>query len=151
MVSPAGLKRFISIPGGISLAEAEERAGARLETLRARSEADMQDSLASLGQYLRLLVGPPNGALRQELHRLSYCVVNLGGTFGREGLSKAGYSLCRLLDELQHGWDREAVDVHVGAMRLLFAPSELTLAAQTDILDGLEKVRIRAVKGCLAS
>jgi hypothetical protein len=141
------LRRFLNIPGGISVAEAEERAALHLETLRARSEADMQDSLASLGQYMSLLQGAPTPALRQEMHRLSCCIINLGGTFGRAALSKAGYSFCRLLDDLEGGWDRAAADVHFAAMKLLFTPEQIPAEAQTRILDGLNKVRVRAVSG----
>lgn len=143
-----GLGRFLNIPGGITLTEAEERAAGRLESLRPRSEADMKDSLASLGHYLALTQGAPSEVLRQELHRLSCCVVNLGGTFGRAALSKAGYSLWCLLDDLEGRWDRQAVDVHFAAMKLLFAPEQVPAEAQARILQGLDKVRRRAVSAC---
>lgn len=147
---PSGLSRFFNIPGGISLAEAEARAALKLDTLRGRCEADMQDSLDSLGEYLRLLEGAPSASLRRELHRLSCCVVSLAGTFERGALSKAGYSLCRLLDDMGEGWDRLAVDVHVAAMRRLFTPAGASEEAQQRIVEGLDKVRAQAVRAVRA-
>lgn len=144
-MSESRLARFLNVPGGISLEEAEERAAAKLETLRGRCELDMQSSLEAIGDYLRLLNGAPSPALREELHRLSCCIVSLGGTFDRAALSKAGYSFCRLLDDMGEHWDRTAVDVHFNAMRRLFAPDgDATMQAR--IVEGLDKVRIQTVR-----
>lgn len=144
-----GLARFLNIPGGITMAEAHERGCEKLESLRARCIADMDDSLSSIGGYLNLFSGEPPGAVRQELHRLSCCVLSLAGTFERDALSKAAYSLCRLLDgtDAPGHWDREAVDVHFSAMRLLFKPDRISPKAQAYLIDGLNKVSTQAKAG----
>ncbi|MEZ5996439.1 MAG: hypothetical protein R3C25_11900 [Hyphomonadaceae bacterium] len=139
------LARFLNAPGGMTREEAKARADSKIERLRPRSEADMAEALKSMANLLATCDGPPDAAVRKELHRLSCVLVSLGGTFGRAALSKAGYSLCRLLDELGEGWDQSAVDVHFNAMRLLFTPGAIPPEAQVRMVEGLHKVRSRVV------
>jgi hypothetical protein len=145
--SRSGLARFINIPGGITLADAEERASMRLESLSERAVADMEESIVRIQAYLRLLSGAPPTVVCHEIHRLSCCVASLGGSFDRHGLTEAARSLCRLLDDSEGPvpWDRKAVDLHVDAMRILFSPQNAPPGVQEELLAGLAKVRVRAL------
>lgn len=131
----------------MTLAEAKMRADTQLEFLRDRAMAAMSEALAEIEARLAALDGAPGFEEIAELHRQSCLLISLGGTFDRAALSQGAYSLCRLLDEGEANgrWDREAVDIHAAALRLLIAPNRIGPAAQQEILHGLVRVRARAV------
>ncbi len=144
---PNPLARFINIPGGMTVEQAQERAETRLETMRNRSMADVDENVTCIGAYLALIkTGEPPRVVREELQRLATCIVSLAGTFGREGMGKAAYSLCRLIDlgEERRFWDRVAIDVHYDALRALRNPH--SAESEAHVLDGLRRV-IHRVKG----
>ena len=134
------LSRFINIPGGLTVDQAHQRANAHLEFISDRALADVDDNLACLGAYLALIREEPPRVVRDELQRLSTCIVSLAGAFGREAMGKAAYSLCRLLDlgEERGFWDRSAIDVHYGALRALRHAH--SASAEAHVLEGLRRV-----------
>jgi len=138
-----GLARFVNTPAGLTAREAQNFARLKLDMLREKSLAEIDDSLDGLGGYIRLLKNavPPN-AVEEEMHRLSCSILNLAGTFGLDALGRAAFSLCTLLDErnMRGHWDRVAVDVHLDAMRLLRQPETISQSMQSHLLDGLRKV-----------
>lgn len=138
------LARFLNVPDGLNMAEANVRADLHLQMLGDKPLTEMREALDALGGLLGA-GDAPDSAARHEMQQLAVTITSLGGTFGREGLSKAGYSLCALLDQVGEAWDGEAVRVHYNAMRLLFMPSALPPEAQAALLDGLDKVRQRIV------
>ena len=140
------MKRFINVPDGLNMEEACARADLHLQMLGDRPAEEMERSLDALAGMVNAAHEAPDQRARSEMQQLAVTITSLGGTFGRDGLSKAGYSLCLLLDELGDGWDREAVQVHYDAMRLLFTPATIPAAVQTEMLNGLGKVRVRAVR-----
>lgn len=137
------LRRFLGLAGGITLADANARADMHLHLMQGRLVEEIHEALQALGQLLAE-GGTSDAAARERMHGLAVMITGLGGTFGREGLSKAGYSLCRLLDMLGDQWDEEAVQIHWNAMNLLFNPKALPAAEQDELLAGLKKLCERA-------
>ena len=140
-----GLAQFVGTSAGLTAKEAMNYAGLKLELLRDKSLAEIDDALDGISGYLRLLKDTPPLAVEQELHRLACAILNLAGTYGFDGLSKAAYSLCALIDEraTRGQWDRTGVDVHFDAMRLLRYPESVRDSMQERLLDGLAKVATR--------
>jgi hypothetical protein len=140
------LKRFINAPDGINVAEAAARADLHLHMLGDRPVQEIERSLEALAGLVFTAEAAPGEATRNEMQRLAVTITSLGGTFGRDSLSKAAYSMCLLLDQLGDGWDPEAVRLHYDTMRLLFAPAAIPAAVQMEMIDGLGRVRARAVR-----
>ncbi len=136
-----GLTRFFGAPGGIGVEEACARAAHNVEALSDRALGQIRDCLVDIAAMTIENAGPPNGKQRRDLHQLSCTIAGLGGMFGRDALSKAAYSFCRLIDETEPGWDAASAVVHVRAMQLLSTPERATLEAQESIIEGLKKVR----------
>jgi len=141
----SGLARYLNLPDGLSMAEAGARVELHLEMLRDRAEAEMQAAVEALGRLMDSVGPTPGDHIRGEMLQLASGVTSLGGTFGREALSKAGYGLCSLLDELGERWDPAAVQLHVNAIRVLFAAGPGAAEAHADLLEGLQKVRARVL------
>lgn len=138
-----GLARALNAPGGIGVNEACARAQENLQITRDKSLAYIGDCLADIEQLAA--ADAPAPEVRRELHRLACAIAGLGGMFERDALSKAAYCFCRLLDETEPGWVAVAVQVHVGAMRMLFTPGVHTPEQQASVVDGLRSVRRWAV------
>ena len=82
------------------------------------------------------------------LYRLAYRVIEFANCLEGSLIDKAAYCLCDLAD-LSAGlgaWDRQAVEVHINALKLLrFAGPEMSLAARQQVVDGLHQVTIKRV------
>ena len=72
-------------------------------------------------------------------------LIGLPNLCGLDALENAAHSLCDLLDRLitTGKWDRDGVEVHIKAHRLLRSLPPEAAAAAEPILDGLRKVRER--------
>lgn len=138
------LNRFLNLPNGITKAEAASRVDLHLQLLGDKAEAEIKNLVDALGVLLAA-PEPPDADARAEIQRIAGEITSLGGTFGREALSKAGYCLCRLLDQLGERWDGSAVAVHYDAMRLLIAARPYATDSHAGLLEGLEKVRARVL------
>jgi hypothetical protein len=121
--------------------DAMSRAALHMEMMQERTLGVMEESLAGIGSLLAHFSGVPDPDTRKQLHELSCTLAGLGGMFGRDGLSKAAYSFCRLIDMTEPGWDAAAVAVHVNTMRLLLKPERVPAEVQASLIEGLVKVR----------
>ncbi len=142
-----GLARALNAPGGITVAQAEQRAAARLDEISEHCLDSVRDALADIEERC-----PPGGGalppdVRRELHQRSCSIAGLAGMFQRDALSKAAYCFCRLIDETEPGWNSMAADLHVQGMRLLMSPEGSPPEVQARLLDGLDKVRKLAAAG----
>lgn len=145
-----GLAACLDTPDGITASEAENFAGLKLEMLRERSLAEIDNAIDALMGYLRLLKhGTPPPAVVAEMHRLSCEIAGIAGTFGYGCLGKAAYSLCKLIDDCgtRGQWDRVAVDIHFDAIRLLRYPEKVSPEMREHLLKGLHMVVDRAPAG----
>jgi len=135
------LAELLSTPGGLPVAEAVERAQANLESLRPSCAAELQALLelceaghASLGE------GFDDEGL-EGLYAIAVKGIGTGEICGAPSVDMALTSVCDLLDHLRtlKRYDREAVGVHIRALRLLLTAG-LPKAGADQVLDGLLKV-----------
>lgn len=138
---PRGLARCLNAPGGIGMKDAVSRAALHMEMMQERTLGVMEESLAGIGTLLAQIGSVPDTETRKQVHELSCTLAGLGGMFGRDALSKAAYSFCRLIDTTEPGWDAAAVAVHVHTMRLLLKPERVPADVQVSLIEGLVKVR----------
>jgi len=139
------LAKLVEMPGGISLAEALERADSNLEQVKDEYLAELDCKIAQIEQ-LEGGGGKPDPAAIDALYAASNEMVAIAGVFGLGELGQAAYSFCELLDRLRQsgGWSAQAVAVHIGAMKLLRHPQ----AAESHggckaVLEGLRQVTER--------
>lgn len=142
-MSEQGLSRCLNAPDGMKLDEACARAEKNLARLAPRAIEDVLRNVGAIAELAVRFEDAPSPRLRTDMHALSCAVAGLAGAFGREALSKVAYSLCRLIDETEPGWSREAAALHVQAMRHLCTPRETPAEIQDQIVEGLVKVRRR--------
>ena len=146
---PVRLAKLLRTPGGLPVAEAVQRAGAGLLSLR-------QDCLAELKAMLEVaeaVAGRAGDGFDAEVLAELYAVVSkpIGvlSVCGLTSMDTALISLSDLLDYLkgQQRWDANAVAVHLRALRLLLHTEGAADAAGTQaILAGLRKVSQRYAK-----
>jgi hypothetical protein len=121
---PAHTKRLsakINQPGGLTEDEAIEAATANLESLRGRTEHELDVTLQQIRSIGHALQAPPDPASVRELYSLSNSVVGIAGVYGMSGLSAVAYSLCDLVDRLRttKTWNSPAVRIHVDSLLLM--------------------------------
>jgi hypothetical protein len=133
-----GLSKALNAPGGIDLTQACERAALHLEALKERALGELRACLNDIAALCAL--GAPAPEMRREMHRLSCSLAGMGGMFGYEGLSKAAYCFCRLLDETAPGWNGQAAQVHVASMQLLLSGKAGDAGQEAALLEGLEQI-----------
>ena len=146
---PVRLAKLLRTPGGLPVAEAVQRAGAGLLSLR-------QDCLAELKAMLEVaeaVAGRVGDGFDAEVLAELYAVVSkpigVPSVCGLTSMDTALISLSDLLDYLkgQQRWDANAVAVHLRALRLLLHTEGAADAAGTQaILAGLRKVSQRYAK-----
>jgi hypothetical protein len=135
------LAELLRTPGGLSVAEAVERAHANLEEIKPTCTADLL-ALLELCEAGYWTIGEAfDAAAITELYAIAVKGIGAGEVCGLAGVDLALNSFCDLLDHLRTlaRFDREAVGVHVRAWRLLMT-SDLPEAGRRQIVDGLLKV-----------
>lgn len=115
------LGKLLSTPGGLPVADAVAEAETRLAELAAPAREELAALLAASEAAVDRLPGGFDGGALSELYSLAHSGIGLGRLCARPSVDLALQSLCDLLDHLSthERWDREAVAVHVQAMRLL--------------------------------
>jgi hypothetical protein len=121
---PAHTKRLsakINQPGGLTEEEAIEAATANLESLRGRTEHELDVTLQQIRIIGHALQVPPDPEAVRALYSLSNSVVGIAGVYGMSGLSAVAYSLCDLVDRLRTAktWSAPAVRIHVDSLLLM--------------------------------
>jgi hypothetical protein len=137
------LAKLATLPGGRTFDEAVRAADRKVESVRERCLASLNDKAAELNRAAQAAKAglPP---CFDELYRVSNAIYGIAGTFDRKGLAEVACSLCDLLQGFSDGepviWP--AVDVHVDGIRLLTQKGE---AVAEPILAGLRRVRARFI------
>lgn len=145
---PAHTKRLaakVNQPGGITEDEAVAAATANLETLRDRTQHELDGTIQNIRLLMRELQTPPDPAAVRELYSLSNSVIGIAGVYGMAGLSEVAYSLCEIIDRLRTAkiWNAVSVQIHVDSLMLMQGdgPGEkqevLVRAALRKLLDRL--------------
>lgn len=138
------LAEILKTPGGLTVADALERAQANLDTLKPSCLAELA-ALLEFGEAAldRLDETFDEGGLA-DLYAIAVRGIGAGAVCGLPAIDEALTSLCDLIDHLQTTgqYDRAALGVHVQSWRLLMNP-DLPLDAARPMLDGLRKVSAR--------
>lgn len=138
------LAELIKAPGGLTVADALQRAQANLDTLKPSCVAELLALLEFADAGFERL-GPvfDDGGLA-DLYAIAVRGIGAGAVCGIPAVDEALTSLCDLIDHLRTTgqYDREAVGVHVRAWRLLMNP-DLPEAGAQPVLEGLRKVSAR--------
>lgn len=132
--------------GGKNAAEALSEADAFVESQRALYfdwvAGDLDDLEKLLNQYLR--TNGSDAELNLAAYQKAAQIRDLGGTFGYDFITDAANSLCELLYRFRYGaaCRREAVDTHLGAMKLLCArdAEKMPDTVRSTLLSGLSEI-----------
>lgn len=146
---PVRLAKLLRTPGGLPVAQAVQRAGAGLLSLR-------QDCLAELKAMLEVAEAVAGRAgedfdaeLLGELYDVVSTPIGVSSVCGLTSMDTALISLSDLLDYLkgQQRWDANAVAVHLRVLRLLLhTEGEADADGTQAILAGLRQVSQRYAK-----
>jgi hypothetical protein len=135
------LAELLSMPGGLPVAEAVERAQANLDAIRPTCTAELQALLELCEAGLASLGDGFDDAGVEGLYAIAVKGIGAGEVCGAAPVDIALTSFCDLLDSLRalQRYDREAVAVHIRAWRLLLTAG-LPKTGADQVLEGLLKV-----------
>lgn len=138
------LAEILKTPGGLTVADALERAQANLDTLKPTCVAELTALLEFAEAAMDRLDESPDDAGLADLYTIAVRGIGAGAVCSLPAVDEALTSLCDLIDHLRTNgaYDRAALAVHVQSWRLLMNP-ELPIAAARPMLDGLRKVSAR--------
>ena len=143
---PVKLAKLLRTPGGLPVAEAVQRAGAGLATLKNDCLAELTTMLDQAEACAGRAGSDYDATLTGELYDIVAKPIGVPSVCGLVAIDTALISLSDLLDYLksQQRWDANAVAVHLRACRLLLQTEGAADAAGTRaILAGLRKVSQR--------
>lgn len=136
-------------PGGRTVAEIERRANERLN----RHKADVMDAVGERIGQLEALVAAKGEGTQGAVYDVAKGLLDTAGFFDTGPLYEAGYSLCDTADLMMTGgrWHWASIEVHVHAMRLIYASgckaSPTTGALMKGLAAILAKARGEAAQG----
>lgn len=143
---PVRLAKLLRTPGGLPVAEAVQRAGAGLESLKKDCLGELKTVLEAAEACAARTSDTFDADLLAELYGVVSKPIGVPSVCGLASMDTALISLSDLLDYLkgQQRWDANAVAVHLRALRLLLHTEGAADAAGTQaILAGLRKVSQR--------
>ncbi|UTP40287.1 hypothetical protein M9M90_03680 [Phenylobacterium sp. LH3H17] len=145
-IPPVRLAKLLRTPGGLPVAEAVQRAGAGLESLKGECLTELQSVLEAAEGCAARAGATYDPALLDELYAIVATPIGIPSVCGLASVDTALISLSDLLDYLkgQERWDANAVAVHLRAFRLLLHTEGAADAAGAQaVLAGLRKVSQR--------
>ena len=139
------LAKLLKEPGGVPVVEAIEQAAENLRVLAPECGAEVIAVLEQVEASFATFPMERDEFALAELYAITGRSIGTASVAGLEGFDAALLSLCNLLDHLRtHGrWDRDAIAVHVRALRLLSTISGPAGASAEPILSGLAQVTRR--------
>jgi hypothetical protein len=142
------LAKALSVPGGMTMADALSRAAAGVEHVRHECMAALDAKIAEIDAATTREAFSSTAADVARVYALANEVLNEAGAFGLSELSEAGRSLCDLTSNWRDGGiDIEPVRVHVSAMKSLRRPEIAGDAAlRAEVLSGLRAVTVKLSK-----
>ena len=134
--------------GGVTASQALKQANAAVETLREPSLAMIDSLLAKIDD--RFGPGATNRPEEsfEDLYLLCSNIIDISLYLPGSGLDEAARATCELVDLSGRigAWDWTAIDVHIGAMKVLrTAGMAMSAHQRRSILDGLAKVTHKRV------
>ncbi len=150
-----GLARFADPINGIDADQMTREAEKELEPVRRQASEEIGNRIERLGALVRQAGNTPTDEQRAEIYSAANAVYGVAGTFDRASLGQVSFLLCELLVELGNAgtWNRQAVQLHIDAMRLSKDSGDATESKYKAMLLGLENVKrkISAAGQSLAS
>lgn len=142
---PVRLAKLLRTPGGLPVAEAVQRAGAGLQTLKGDCVAELQSVLDAAEACVAAAKGGYDAAIAAQLYEIVSKSIGVASICDLEAADTVLISLADLVDYLngQVRWDAEAITVHLGAFRLLLRADAADKAGAEAVLAGLRKVTQR--------
>jgi hypothetical protein len=140
------LAKLLRTPGGLPVAEALQRAGANLQTLKKDCLAELKTTLDEADAVAARGGAAYDADLTAELYGVVSAPIGIPTVCDLASIDTALISLADLLDHLKthRTWDANAVAVHLRACRLLLHTEGTRDAAGTQqVLAGLKKVSQR--------
>lgn len=139
------LAKLLREPGGVPVAEAIRRAADNLKTLGPECRAEVAAVLDQIEASFARFPAERDEAALSDLYAITGRSIGTASVADLQGFDVALLSLCNLLDHLRtHGrWDRDAIGVHVQALRLLLNVEGPAEGLAEPILSGLSKVTRR--------
>jgi hypothetical protein len=124
--------------------ECLQKAGENLQQITGACANHAHEALSVLEAGLAAWPGEPDNAYLESLYQMSMRIVGVASVAGLPDLDRAAKSLCDVVDGLiaKSLWERDPIEVHVAAMRLLKEPAALGGGAGA-VVDGLLQVRKR--------
>jgi hypothetical protein len=134
--------------GGVTASQALKQANAGIETLREPSLAMIDALLAEIDARFGPGAKTRSEEAFEDLYLMCSNIIDISLYLPGSGLDEAARASCELVDLSGRigAWDWTAVDVHVGAMKVLrSAGMAMSEAQRRSILDGLAKVTHKRV------
>ncbi len=130
---------MIREPGGLRVGDALDAAQTNLESIREDCLKAIDARLETLEQLHHQTLAGDRPELRDEIYAQAADIQSVAGVYGLDELGQAAFSLCDLVDRLRSvdRWDRQAVAVHLNALRLFRNPQPEAAAA---VLEGLQRI-----------
>lgn len=127
-----------------SVRECLKQADENLRQIAAACLDHVDGALGALEKTASLWPVKPDPAYLASLYDFSVRIIGVASVAGLADLDAAAKSLCDVIDGLtvKVQWDRNPVDVHVRAMRLLRTPKDIS-GGSGILLNGLLEVRKR--------
>jgi len=134
--------------GGVTAGQAVKQADAAVETMRESSLAMIDSLIAQIDE--RFGPGAKNRSAEafDDLYLLCSNIIDVSLYLPGSGLDEASRAACELVDLSSRlgAWDWTAVDVHIGAMKVLrSAGMAMSEKQRRSILDGLARVTHKRV------
>ena len=129
-------------PGTVS--ECLNRAGENLHHIAEACLGHLDDGLDLLEATLCGWPEKQDASYLRTLYLQSVKLIGVGTVAGLPDIDRVARSLCDVIDGLitRELWEREPVQVHLAAMRLLRKPNQLG-AGSSDVIEGLQRIRKR--------
>jgi hypothetical protein len=137
------LPKQLRVPGGIPLVEAVTAAEQNLKAAGALYMAVVTGGINEIVAFAATASAAYDEALQAPMYDRARNLIGVASVCGLPSTDEALCSLCDLLDQMKQRqvWDRDAVAVHVNALRLLVAhPGLEGKDGAAAILDGLHQV-----------
>lgn len=132
----------------LSVEECLKQADENLRHIQGACADHVDRTLELLETRLREWPAERDVAYLDSLYQLVLRLIGAATTAGLPDLDRAAASLCEVLEGLAsgRGWERDPIDIHVHALRLLRRPAGLGPGV-VRLLEGLTKVRTKYAAG----
>ena len=140
-----GLSRFIAKSGGVTRAQALDRAALKIELLRVPAQESVAFDLGCLNDYTTMIDAEPPRAVLDEVQRIAMSIASLAGLFGSANVGEAARLLADTIEIQKDAgvFDLAQVRVQCEGVQLL-ASGAHNPEEQERLIVGMRRVRDHA-------